>query len=105
MDKHSIPKEIGGLPVVRWSPIDTRHRVTGACRHFDLSKGTEDPVPAIVAIVGRGPNFYLMRFDNEWQFITDTWHESLDGALAQAEFEYEGISNTWCQSRDEPAEQ
>jgi len=27
--------------------------------------------------------------------VTDTWHETLEGALRQAEFEYEGVTATW----------
>ncbi len=27
--------------------------------------------------------------------ITDTWHATLEEALEQAEFEYEGVSKTW----------
>jgi hypothetical protein len=27
--------------------------------------------------------------------VTDTWHETLDEAKEQAEYEYEGIRNTW----------
>lgn len=39
--------------------------------------------------------FYLFGCDGEWKVVTDSWHESLDDAKKQAEFEYEGISNTW----------
>jgi hypothetical protein len=28
------PREIGGLPVLWFSPIDGRHRPTGKCRHL-----------------------------------------------------------------------
>ena len=43
---HPVPKTMGDLPVLHWTPIDSRHRITGACRHFDLSTGSDDPVPA-----------------------------------------------------------
>ena len=93
---HSAPKTIGDLPVLSWTPIDLRHRVTGACRHFNVSTGSDDSIPNIIAIVGGGAaGFYLMRFAEGWQFITDTWHETLDEALRQAEFEYNGVSGTW----------
>jgi len=39
--------------------------------------------------------FYLFGCDSSWNTVTDTWHQSLDDALAQAEFEYEGVSKTW----------
>jgi hypothetical protein len=37
----------------------------------------------------------LFGCDKEWHHITDTWHESLEEAKRQAEFEYEGVSATW----------
>jgi hypothetical protein len=46
-----------------------------------------------------------MRFDKDWQFITDTWHESLEEAFRQAEFEYEGVSKTWREPDEEPPEE
>lgn len=33
--------------------------------------------------------------DADWNTVTDTWHQSLDDAKARAEFEYEGITETW----------
>src|SRR5688572_23249451 len=91
-----VPATIGDMPILYWTPIDSRHRVTGACKHFDLSTNSKDPVPRAIAIVsGGGSNFYLIRRTEDWQFITDTWHESLDDAFGQAEFEYEGVTFTW----------
>ena len=95
MTEPSVPRTIGDRPVVCWSQIDERHRITGACRHVNLSTGQEDPVPRFIAIVGGPGSYDLMRFTDTWDFITDTWHESLDEALHQAEFEYEGVSKTW----------
>ena len=39
--------------------------------------------------------FYLFGCDDDWNVVTDTWHQTLADAKEQAEFEYEGISNTW----------
>jgi hypothetical protein len=39
--------------------------------------------------------FYLFGCDAEWNPITDTWHPSLEEAQQQAEFEYEGVRDTW----------
>ena len=30
--------------------------------------------------------------DEGWNAVTDTWHETLEDAKAQAEFEYEGVN-------------
>ena len=39
--------------------------------------------------------FYLFGCDADWQSVTDTWHETLNDAQDQAEFEYEGVNRTW----------
>ena len=44
---------------------------------------------------GEGSAFYLFGCDPEWSVVTDTYHDSLDDAMDQAEFEYEGVSKTW----------
>ena len=43
----------------------------------------------------KGQEFWLFGCDSDWNVISDTWHRSLDEAKNQAEFEYEGLSNTW----------
>jgi hypothetical protein len=39
--------------------------------------------------------FYLFGCDCDWKVVTDTWHQSIEDAKAQAEFEYEGVEKTW----------
>jgi hypothetical protein len=38
---------------------------------------------------------YLYSCDENWVPFTDTWHESVEEAKRQAEFEYVGSSVTW----------
>lgn len=35
--------------------------------------------------------FYLFHCNDLWQVIADTWHETLEAAMRQAEFEYRGV--------------
>jgi hypothetical protein len=39
--------------------------------------------------------FYLFGCDADWQSVTDTWHQTVEDAKHQAEFEYEGVNKTW----------
>ncbi len=39
--------------------------------------------------------FYLFYCDPCWNVVTDTWHQSLNNAKSQAEFEYSGIADKW----------
>lgn len=35
---------------------------------------------------------YLFYCDALWNVLTDTWHESMEAAIRQADFEYVGLS-------------
>ncbi len=87
------PTSIGPLPVVCYTAIDGRHRPTGATRHT-VGGVDQGPAPAL-AICQDGEGYYLFYCDADWEPVTDTWHESLEDALHQAEFEYAGSRETW----------
>jgi len=80
---------------VLYSPIDSRHRATGACKHTvgGIVQGSFDGL-AICQYRGDSA-FYLFYCDADWNNVTDTFHLTLDDAKGQAEFEYEGVSATW----------
>jgi hypothetical protein len=42
-----------------------------------------------------GAGYYLMYVDNEGRELTDTWHESLDAAMAQATWEFRVEPEDW----------
>ncbi|MBM4018279.1 MAG: hypothetical protein FJ288_08130 [Planctomycetes bacterium] len=89
------PELVGGAKVVRWSAIDGRHRPTGNCRHI-VAGVLQGPAAGLAICQYEGETaYYLFGCDPEWNTVTDTWHESLEDALEQAEFEYEGVSETW----------
>jgi len=89
------PKRLGGAILVRWSVIDGRHRPTGNCRQI-VAGILQGPAAGLAICRYEGEEaYYLFGCDTEWNTITDTWHETLEDALEQAEFEYEGISETW----------
>ena len=89
------PEQLGGAKVVRWSAIDGRHRPTGSCRQI-VAGVLRGPAAGLAICQYEGETaYYLFGCDPEWNTVTDTGHESLEDALEQAEFEYEGVSETW----------
>jgi len=38
---------------------------------------------------------YLFGCDSQWHVQSDTFHDSIEEAMEQAEFEYVGVSKTW----------
>jgi hypothetical protein len=89
------PALVGGARVVCWTPIDVRHRHTGNTEQ--RSHGVLlDPAAALVIGQYEGETaFYLFGCESSWRPQSDTWHQTLAEAKAQAEFEHEGVSATW----------
>jgi hypothetical protein len=86
---------IGVAIVICYTPIDDRHRHTGNC-HQIVAGVLQGAVAGLAICQYEGEDsFYLFGCDEKWQSVTDTWHETLEDAKRQAEFEYEGVSATW----------
>jgi hypothetical protein len=89
------PEIIGGAPVICYTPIDHRHRFTGACKQV-VAGELMGPMAGLAICQYPGDDaFYLFGCDLEWQSVTDTWHQTVEDAQHQAEFEYQGVSATW----------
>jgi hypothetical protein len=89
------PRRIGGATVLLFSPIDGRHRPTGGLEHVGAGV-RQGPAARIAICHDEGDDcFYLFGCNERWESITDTWHQSLEEAMQQAEVEYVGVSKTW----------
>jgi hypothetical protein len=91
-------REIDGAEVLETAEIEGRAVPTGSTRHIGPS-GAMGPVPflAIARYVGEA-GVYLFYCDSNWAVQSDTFHESVAIAKAQAEFEYAGSIQLWRQS-------
>lgn len=55
----------------------------------------EDVAGLVIATRGPGHGFDLMRCDADWDCLGSDQHATATAALAQAEFEYAGVSERW----------
>lgn len=79
--------------------LGAHHLPTGKTRH---RYGTlEIPPPSTLAIANYpdAPGFYLLHFDKEGNELTDTYHESVEEAKAQAEWEFGIQPGEWADAR------
>jgi hypothetical protein len=89
------PGFIGKAKVLYYTSIDSRHRATGNCKQI-VAGVLQGPASGLAICQYEGEDcFYLFGCDSDWNPVTDTWHQSIEDAKAQAEFEYEGVSGTW----------
>ena len=81
------PAIIDGATVLRVADV-SEVAPTGQTLH--VVKGEEAQAFAGLAIAAYDddPGVYLLYCDDEWRAVTDTYHETLDAAIAQAEFEF-----------------
>lgn len=88
-------------PLIGWTEINHRHHRTHACKHYNFSAGAHDVEPHYISInlspdAFPGEEAYLLNYyDQTGIWITDTWHETLELAFSQAEFEFKHSKKTW----------
>lgn len=96
-----VPKILDSAVVLRYAHVTDDVRATGNTRHLrgalpvdgELVGGELIP-PAKALAIARYPgedNVYLFGLDENGQVQSDTWHETVEDGLAQADYEYEGL--------------
>jgi hypothetical protein len=89
------PSIIGGARVVCYTPIDERHIKTENTVHLAGEHKIEAPKGLAICQYEGDDAYYLFGCTEVWESKSDTWHETLDDAKSQAEFEYAGTAHTW----------
>ena len=91
----NVPDFIDGARVVMFAQIDSRHRATGKCEQI-VAGAISGPAAALAICHYDGEaGYYLFGCDSHWNSVTDTLHETVEEAQAQAEFEYQGVTSAW----------
>lgn len=88
-----IPRILEGADVLQYAIVTADVDHTNATRH--VINGVPFECAAALAIAHyeevSSPSHYLFYLSEDGAVMTDTAHDSLDAALAQAEFEYRGL--------------
>ncbi len=92
--KRPDPRSFGGK-IILFSPIDSRHKRTGACKQIVNGVLQGPAAGLIIQYDDETEGYFLFSCDANWEVFADTWHDTLKGAKEQAEFEYKGVSDTW----------
>lgn len=68
---------------------------TGKTQHYAGSQAIPAASLLKIARYADEEGCYLLHFDNAGNELTDTFHESVEEAMAQAEWEYQVKSGDW----------
>lgn len=89
------PSRIGEASVFAWAVVDEGVWPTGNTVHR-FNGPVLGPLRCLaICRYGEDADYYLFYCNEDWEPYTDTWHQTLDDAKAEAEFEYEGITSRW----------
>ena len=92
MDKYNIIREV---------ILNTDHKPTGNTKHVVYGDEMQPPYKLQIIKYDGDEGFYLLYFGvSSSDELTDTYHDSIDSALQQAEWEY-GVSPTEWESFNE----
>ena len=89
------PKKLDGADLILFSQIDERHIHTQNCKQLVAGQLMGAANGLAICQYDGEVVVYLFGCDENWNTITDTFHETIEDAKKQAEFEYEGVSKTW----------
>lgn len=81
------PAVIDGATVLRVADLSSAVP-TGRTRHNVKGEEARGFAGLAIAIYDDDPGVYLFYCDEQWRAVTDTYHDTLDAAAAQAEFEF-----------------
>ena len=85
------PRAIDGATVLRFADLSTTSR-TGKTRHIVHGREATNFAALAIAQYQSDPGFYLFYCDGDWNTITDTYHDTIDAAIAQAQFEFGSVA-------------
>ncbi len=81
------PSTINGATVLCVSDV-SRAASTGRTRHVVGSQEASDFAALAIVKYDVDPGVYLFYCDEDWNAITDTYHENIEDAIKQAAFEF-----------------
>lgn len=92
-----IPDILGGANTLLYTDIDNRHVKTDKTEHFIGGQKVSQTSCLAICKYDNDSGYYLFGCDNDWNTITDTYHDNIENAKAQAEFEFINTMETWRQ--------
>jgi hypothetical protein len=104
----NAPTTIGRLQVTAFTAIDYRHRFTGANERRAVYEGNDEhlvgPAAGLAICRALDGTIVLVGCDPAWRAVWRVECLSEKEAKEQAEFEYDGVSQTWSEAPPRPNE-
>jgi hypothetical protein len=89
------PNKIDGAEVLAWAALDDTTSPTGNSTHIVRGTAMQPASGLAICRYDHDQGFYLFYCDSAWCPQTDTYHDTMDDAKAQASFEYNNLQTRW----------
>lgn len=87
------PKDLGGAQVVAYAIVGRGNARTGNTEQIVAGKSMGSACAMIIAQQPGNPGYYVFAsYSEEWSAETDTWHDDLESAIEQLDWEYVNLS-------------
>ena len=86
---------MSGYVILRRVRLSPRHRPTGRTQHHHGGVPIPPPSQLVIAQLPPDQGYYLLYLDLQGRELTDTYHETLDRAMAQAQWEFSVEPGEW----------
>jgi hypothetical protein len=81
--------------IVRRVTLTEKHCSTGRTRHYRNGQLLSLPARLEIVQYNNDPGFYLFYIDSRNEISTDTYHDTLEAGLVQAEWEFGVELSDW----------
>ncbi|HWB20965.1 MAG TPA: hypothetical protein VG711_11740 [Phycisphaerales bacterium] len=91
------PRQTHFGDIIAWASLDSTVSPTGKTRHIVNGELMKPPKGLLIvrSIERDQISYFLLYCKEKWQDVADTWYQSVEGAMKQAEFEFTGVSRLW----------
>lgn len=87
--------EIGGARIIEYCILTGEQSATGNTTHHVKGEVQSQFAGLAICSYPDTEGYYLFYCNQEWKEVTDTFHEDIESAKRQADFEFEGLANVW----------
>ena len=102
------PRQLGGANVVAYAIVEKNNIHTKNTTQIVSGKVMGAACAMVIAQIDGDSGYYLFgSYSQDWASETDSWHEDLESAIDQLDWEYQGLSKNivWYMRPDELTQQ
>lgn len=89
------PFKIGNAELIAYLVLNNSQLRTGNTEHYIEGEQKKDFYGLAICKYESEGGYYLFYCGEDWEAITDTWHETIEDAREQAGFEYMNTGDSW----------